>query len=272
MLTFNAMLRHEGIDPKSVRLVRHQDNNRSSANSTPYNLWRARDGRLETYQRIQTRKPFKIGELLASFVVTPPPSKDTLFVGLYHVDGVGPAPHGTIDPVRQADREGANFYDIRHDDRLSQYAGLLVIDWGKGFIQWAQSAAKSDKTILEIRKETREDPFPGFTQFYWDVDQITAVPLRWQEVLRSVKGVYLLTCKETGKQYVGSAKGEDSLWGRFIDYAATGHGGNVELKRREAKGYQVTVLEVVNSDTGIERTEEAWKKKLMTRQFGLNRN
>jgi hypothetical protein len=40
MLTFNAMLRHEGIDSKSVRLVRHQDNC-SSVNCTPYNLWRA---------------------------------------------------------------------------------------------------------------------------------------------------------------------------------------------------------------------------------------
>jgi hypothetical protein len=35
---------------------------------------------------------------------------------------------------------------------------------------------------------------------------------------------------------------------------------------------QVTVLEVVNSDTGIERIEEAWKQKLMTRKFGLNKN
>ena len=51
VLTFNAILRHEGIDPKRVRLVRHQDN-RSSVNTTPYNLWRVGDGRLELYQRI----------------------------------------------------------------------------------------------------------------------------------------------------------------------------------------------------------------------------
>jgi hypothetical protein len=98
------------------------------------------------------------------------------------------------------------------------------------------------------------------------------VPLAWQEVLKSVKGVYLLVCNETGKQYVGSAKGDESLWGRFLEYAKTGHGGNVELKRRGRGRYQVTVLEVVNSDTGIERVEEAWKQKLMTRKFGLNRN
>jgi hypothetical protein len=65
---------------------------------------------------------------------------------------------------------------------------------------------------------------------------------------------------------------EGSLWGRFLEYARTGHGGNVELRRRGSKGYQVTVLEVVNSDTGIERVEEAWKQKLISRKFGLNKN
>lgn len=85
------------------------------------------------------------------------------------------------------------------------------------------------------------------------------------------EGVYLLTCKETGKQYVGSAKGDESLWGRFLDYPATRHGGNIELKRRGRKSYQVTVLDVVNSDFGIELIEEVWKRKLLSREFGLNR-
>jgi len=142
----------------------------------------------------------------------------------------------------------------------------------KAVLKKVQRADRKDKAVLEIRKEVKEEPFPGFTQFCWDIDQIAAVPLAWQKVLRNVKGVYLLVCNETGKQYVGSAKGEENLWGRFLDYAKTGHGGNVELKRRKSRRYQVTILEVVNSDTGIERIEEAWKRKLMTRQFGLNKN
>ena len=63
---------------------------------TPYNLWRAADGRLETYQRIQRRKVFDVGGLLASFVVTP--SDETLFVGLYRVNNIAIAPTETIDP------------------------------------------------------------------------------------------------------------------------------------------------------------------------------
>jgi hypothetical protein len=96
--------------------------------------------------------------------------------------------------------------------------------------------------------------------------------LTWQAVLKSVKGVYLLVCKETGRQYVGSAKGDESLWGRFLDYAKNGHGGNIELQRRGCKPHRITVLEVVNSDFQIERIEESWKKKLMSREFRLNEN
>jgi len=271
MLTFNAILRHEGIDVKLVRLVRHQDTRRPGR-PTPYNLWRANDGRFETYQRIQRRRVFTVGDLLASFVATP--TNETLFAGLYSVDGCGQVPPGTIDPIAQDDEDvvGMHFYDVRRDDRLKDYAGHLTIDWGEGFRAWVQRADRREKKILEMRREVRELPFPGFARFHWDVDQITTIPLMWQEVLRSVKGVYLLVCKETGKQYVGSAKGEQSLWGRFVDYARTGDGGNVELQRRGAKPYQVSVLEVVNSDVGIEELEEAWKQKLMSRTFGLNAN
>jgi hypothetical protein len=100
MLTFNTILRHEGIDPQNVRLVRHQDN-RAAVNCTPYNLWRAGDGGLEKYQQIQKRIVFEVGGLIASFVVTP--HNETLFIGLYRVDGLGTAPPGTIDPVLQTE-------------------------------------------------------------------------------------------------------------------------------------------------------------------------
>ena len=57
-------------------------------------------------------------------------------------------------------------------------------------ISWESSVYRSqDKPILEIRKELKEEPFPGFTRFCWDIDEIAAVSLSWQEVLKSVKGV-----------------------------------------------------------------------------------
>ena len=80
---------------------------------------------------------------------------------------------------------------------------------------------------------------------------------------------------DSGEQYVGSAKGQESLLGRFLDYAETGHGGNVELRNRPTARYRVSLLEVVDlslPDKRIEEIESIWKQKLMTRDHGLNAN
>jgi GIY-YIG catalytic domain len=267
MLTFNAILRLEGIEPDQVRLVRHQDT-RNPRRPTPYMLWRAGDGRLELYQSIQKRMVFQVGDKLASFVGTP--LGETLFIGLYEVTGIGKAPPGLIDPVGQHDAGGLILYDIHLAPQLAQYAGHLIIDWGPGHRSWVQHANRKDKAVLEIRREVKDPPFPGFTTFFWNIDEFLSLPPSWREVLKSVQGVYLLVCLESGKPYVGSAIGDESLWGRMKDYFETGHGGNVELKRRGRKPYQFSVLEIVNSDQGIERIEESWKRKLLSREFGLN--
>jgi hypothetical protein len=100
------------------------------------------------------------------------------------------------------------FYEQSYQDCRLIYAGHLFVDWGSGHRAWVQLAHRKDKPVLEIRKHLAEGPFPGFRRFVWDIDEINAVPLNWQSVLKGVKGVYLLVCKETGKHYIGSAKGE----------------------------------------------------------------
>jgi hypothetical protein len=268
MLTFNDILRKEKIDPRKVRLVRHHFTGHPER-PKPYDLWLRRDGSLEKYQRIQKKPRFKVGGLLATFVVTP--YGQTLFIGLYSVVGLEKVPAGVIDPISGKDVTGLHFYRTRPDKRLAEYMARLSINWGAAGQAWVQRAHKNEKAVTGIENYA-EPPFPGFTEFTCDSNRVAEMPQRWREVLKNVKGVYLLVCKETGKQYVGSAKGDDSLWGRFLDYAKNGHGGNVELKARGPRVYQMTVLEVVNSDSDAAVIEEAWKRKLMTRQFGLNRN
>lgn len=274
MLTFNTLLRSENIDPADVRLARHQDS-RFPDRPTPYELWRLDDGRFDAYQQIQGRKVFKVGGWLASFVVTP--ANDTLFVGLYSVDGIGIVPPGIKCPIALDARDvtGCTMYDIKPSSRLGRYSGLLVIDWGMGYRSWVQLAKNQDKPVLEIRKAIIEPNFPGFRDFQWDVSKIETIPFSWREALRAVNGIYVLVCQETGKQYVGSAYGYDGLWGRFVDYAKNGHGGNVELKRRGAACYQVSVLEVIPPTASFEdimKAENAWKEKLGSRKHGLNEN
>jgi len=60
-----------------------------------------------------------------------------------------------------------------------------------------------------------------------------------------------------------------------MEYASNGHGGNVELRVRRGARYRVSLLEVVDMslpDQRIEALEAVWKRKLMSREFGLNRN
>lgn len=271
MLTFNDLLTLEGIDPARVRLVRHQDGRLRDGQL--HEVWRTDRPRFEAYQRVQVRDVFPHGATLASFIVTE--ARKTVFVGMYDVDGVGICPPGTTDALLKTDVAGQFQYDLQPIDLLSDYRDQLAIEWGPGARVWVQHAVKQPKPVIEITQQY-EPKFPGFRSFTRLIDDVPTLPSGWQQVLRSVKGIYLLVDVENGQQYVGSAKGADSLLGRWMDYATDGHGGNLGLKevgRSGRRTYQVSVLEVVDENTPdetIEQAESFWKSKLLSREFGLN--
>ncbi|MBQ8372480.1 MAG: GIY-YIG nuclease family protein [Clostridia bacterium] len=106
--------------------------------------------------------------------------------------------------------------------------------------------------------------------------------LSWKSALSNVKGIYLIVDTYTGKQYVGSAYGDECIWQRWQNYAKDGHGGNVELQvllKENGTNYKYnfkySILEVCNMNLGNEyiiTRESHWKEVLLTRQFGLNLN
>lgn len=273
MLTFNDLLALEDIDTANVRLVRHQDGR--LGHGRMYEAWRTQREAFESYQRVQGKDRFPVGDLLAGFVVTE--ARKTVFVGLYRVDGVNVCPPGSTDALLKHDITGNFQYDLTLVEGLASYRGKVVIDWGAGARSWVQRAANQAKPVTEIA-EQYEPRFPGFREFVRPVDEVASLPNGWQQVLRSVKGVYLLVDVHSGQQYVGSAKGADSLLGRWLQYSGGGDGGDVGLKaaaRQGRRSYQVSVLEVVGDytpDETIEQLESYWKKKLLSRDFGLNRN
>lgn len=273
MLTFNDLLVLGGIDPGQVRLVRHQDNRLRPGRL--YEAWRNERDAFEDYQSVQRKDRFPIGDLLASFVVTE--ARKTVFVGLYRVANVGTLPAGSVDVLLRHDTSGHFKYDLVLIDALADYRDRAVIEWGPAVRTWVQRAGKQLKPVIEIA-EQYEPRFPGFREFVRSIDDVPTLPNGWQQVLRSVKGVYLLVDVESGKQYVGSAKGADSLLGRWMSYADGGDGGNRGLRAAGRKGrrnYQVSVLEVVDEytpDDTIEHIESYWKNKLLSVQFGLNQN
>src|SRR5437763_862942 len=107
-IMFSDLLKTEGIDPKQVHLVRHQ--HKRWGRKTPYWLWRINRSEFERYQRIQRRLVFRTDYLIASFVA--PSNNDTLFIGLYAVNGVGDAPEGMCDPLSSYSVAGFHLYDL----------------------------------------------------------------------------------------------------------------------------------------------------------------
>jgi hypothetical protein len=273
MIKFNTLLRDEGLNPSDVKLVRHQTPS-GGGRLTPYQLWHANDSRFELYQSIQGSAIFSGAKMLASFVATP--LNETLFVGLYDIDGMGKAPRGLVDPISGKDvRKSNSYYHLSLSQKLADYQGRLTVKWGEGYRAWVQLARKQDKTIVEIRRTLGDAPFPGFLNFCSLLSDLKTVPISWREVLSAVSGIYLLTCPKTGKHYVGSASGLGGFWSRWEDYVASGHGGNHRMKEIPKADYQVTLLEVASSSTGVNdlaQMETRWKRKLLSRKFGLNAN
>lgn len=272
MIGFNALLNAEGIDPKVVKLVRHQAT-KFGREHTPFWLSRTAPSDFECYQRIQARPVFKGAEIIASFVATP--LNETLFIGLYRLNGLGRVPKGLIDPVTSRDAGGKLYYNLTPMRELSEYRQKLLVVWGVAFRAWVQRARKQDKAVLEIRRTAGDPPFPGFLEFSSPLSALRNVPVAWREALSSVGGIYLLTHPGSGKQYVGSAYGASGFWARWEDYADTGHGGNVAMKEIPKADYRVSILEVASSSARAEdlfELEGRWKGKLQSREFGLNRN
>ncbi|MDO8973827.1 GIY-YIG nuclease family protein [Reyranella sp.] len=273
---FNTILQQEGIDPATVRLLRHQDT-RSTTLHTPYELWRDSATSFDAYQSVQSihnRSKFKL-PLWASFVADPRGA--TLFVGLYSAKYVGlsemdlPRPH-TLGVDKAGDFD---LYELQLQAALGDLIGKLYVDWGAGTRAWVQRAKDRNKPVVEIRTAFREDEFPGFSKFLKPLSEIPALPKSWIDQLSKTRGVYLLSCPKTKEQYVGSATGDDGFWGRWQSYAQTGHGGNEGLKIREASDYRVSILETAGNQLSrddIIALEQLWKAKLQSREMGLNKN
>jgi hypothetical protein len=257
-------------------LLRHKDA-RSAKGRTPNELWRDSRDQFDLYQSVQSvlneaklRAPY-----WASFVGAP--GAETLFAGLYAVKNRRLMERDTAMPHMDGiDKAGSrHVYDLTLKQSLGDLIGKLVIDWGPGDRAWIQRADQQNKEVRELRKEFKEPDFPGFLNFIEPLSKLDKLATGWKEVLRSSKGVYLLTCPRTKEQYVGAATAADGFWNRWQEYAQTGHGGNVALKSRDPSDYQVSILEVAgtsSTDADILVMEQRWKAKLQSGKMGLNRN
>lgn len=244
-------------------------------------------GEFQEWQEEQTKKNFS-RKYIISFIYYN--KNKWLFGGIYEVLSAAPSPickenwkgwkYQTKLVDCQTDLIGRAFIHYEKNYRAS-YPRLEMIPTD------GESMAPRDAYIVSMTdKKVSINDFNGFDEVNIDYQTLKVIVseniLSWKSALSNVKGVYLIADKKTGKQYVGSAYGDECIWQRWSDYAKNGHGGNKELKELlKTKGeaykynFKYSMLEVCNMNLGNEyiiARESYWKKVLQTIQFGLNNN
>lgn len=130
--------------------------------------------------------------------------------------------------------------------------------------------------------------FPGYDNVQLSYKELANIIKRnkidWVNALINQKAIYLITDLRNGKQYVGSAYGDNGmLLQRWKNYVANGHGDNKLLEQIVLEhnfdyikeNFQYSILENFNSTTNkdfILSRESWWKNTLGSRAFGLNAN
>lgn len=280
-MKLQELLAYKGINLERTRLIRHNLSNGEIA--AYYN-----QGQIETYQMIQRPFRFKNCDYVISFLGTE--GTNGVFLGCYKVNGFSKYDISKLPVNFSIELDASTDYVIFHleaTDILAELKNRLVIDWGKGTINWCQNGT-TDKEILEIRPAVSEVEFISYDKVLLSFDTLRKIVYNkaaykeWEDKLSAVAGVYLITDTKTGKHYVGSASGlEGGIWGRWSEYARTKHGGNkrlVELITADPDycyNFQYSILEVFplkRDKQEVLEYEQLYKKKLWSIQFGLNDN
>lgn len=271
-LNFNNLLTSAGLDPKCVKLMRHT----SKAGDIRL-TWLNDIKTLELFQSTQEAKSRKdfIRPYWASFIGHS--GTQTLFVGIYTAKFIGPVEKPFYEPLSKTDITGTVFdaYACELTPLLAEYRGRLSVEWGGGWIRWAQNADANNKAIVELSNTVIDMPWPGFMNLVMPLTELAFIPKGWKERLSEAKGIYLLACPKEGKAYVGKADGAKGFLGRWEEYARNGHGGNKLLQDGKERQLQVTILQVARlgaEPDEITEMETLWKTKLMSRIVGLNAN
>lgn len=265
MITIQELLFNRGLDRDArIKLVRHKDRKLDL-----YGMYKQDRAAFLAYQSRQIKPVFGGVDYIVAFVG----EDGTLarFVGVFKVVGCN---HSF----------GFYQYDLSEIDGYDDLKERVIIKWSNP-ISWHQWI-KNDMEVLEISPGLHYKRFTDYFDLILDFSELKEIIENqysdWKAILSAIKGVYLITDTNTGMLYIGSAYGEEGIWGRWSEYVLTGgHGGNKSLIPLCAeadyalKHFQFSILMLlpksVTADEAI-RKEQLFKRKLGTHSFGLNNN
>lgn len=191
--------------------------------------------------------------------------------------------HGEVPAERT---EQWRHFDLRPCDLLSALVSRLVVEWSRDAVNWAKSATIAAVfPVVEIA-DPGAVPFPGYDRVVVNHDELRDVIedsryAAWRTALGSVQGIYLIADTSTGQLYVGKADGGERILGRWAQYARNGHGGNIALRQlagldpTHARQFQFSILRVFGPSVptaDVDEAESHYKRALLTREHGMNRN
>jgi hypothetical protein len=277
MITIQELLFNRNLNQNSkTKLVRHQDKKYPDL----FEWYRTEKNRFLTYQSLQRKPVFSGVDYIVSFIGE---GNATLsrFVGVFKVKNVKQF-------SKYKSRNG--FQNILYEYDLEEVHGFedlkerVIVKWSNA-ISWHQWI-KNEMEIVEIHPGLHFKPFNDYFDFILSFAELKEIIEQqysdWKKMLSNTKGVYLINDTETGKLYVGSAYGEEGIWGRWKEYVSTGgHGNNKKLKalfennKRYGHKLMFSILMLLPKTVTIEeaiRKEQLFKNKLGTNSFGLNSN
>lgn len=294
-MNVNDMLFKENIDPRDVLVLRHRPHE-AKLNKVLRWLAAEKPDLFNAYQQTQGPKLEGVMQKMtgtgyvAAFVGHEPGK--ALFIGLYSIKSSRPLSRrqfwqvpayvemkalGMTGYTKQDPRSSILWFDLALTDFYASWKGKLVVRWPGLERSWWRRAHRNEIPILAILEDSALDAaMPQWNDIVLTWEELRLLPTRWRSALAQWRGIYYILDGSDGKGYVGSAYGEDNLLGRWLDYAAHGHGGNRLLRRREPRNFRFSILQRVSPDmdgSEVIRLESSWKARLHTYEpLGLNSN
>lgn len=277
MLTVKQLLTAVGLETphEQIKLVRHSSHLGRSIRQI------MADGVFDTYQAEQDEKakPFHKCEVILSFIGVE--GNQAEFVGAYQVHGHRPFKKSDFANVPEYLRLAHRvriariWYELEELEQFTPLRGRLIAQWvsTRGWVQ------TKDLEVLELLPPGNVLRFPGYQDIVlsWsELKDIVATPRLhrdWKTALSASAGIYRIVDLSSGKIYIGAAYGTESLWGRWTNYAKTGHGGNQLLRNLNPNNFQWSVIRTLSGSMSakeIIRVEKTEMKKHGSKAVGLN--
>jgi hypothetical protein len=293
-MTLNDLLKAKNINPQHVVALRHRPWEAALNDVLP---WLAA-GRPTLYNAFQQHHSQKVeqavthAKYVASFIRHEP--GQALFVGIYAQNGSQLIDYRQFWQIRanielrklgmhgltkEDPRSKSRWFDLVLTDIYATWKGKLIVKWpplDRNWFRWAFKP-KNEMPVHAILEESALDgPMKEWHEIKLTWDQLAVLPTTLKSKLREWRGIYFIFDTVAKQGYVGSAYGQDNLLGRWENYAATGHGGNRLLRRRDPRNFLFTILDLdaPNRDPKeVLLLEKSWKQRLHTRApNGLNDN